>query len=103
MVERNPNYKEILKLKKMLKKEKIPYEFHEWFDGYQIGYPVLKPLNERVCSVIETKHSYGHDEDLLEIMGLLTEEESKDDSVLGHLTAENVFNRIKAHYDANKE
>lgn len=32
-------------------------------------------------------------------MGLLTEEESKYDSVVGYLTAQEVFNRIKNHYD----
>lgn len=71
-------------------------------NGYQIGYPILPPNVDHICSVIETDHSYGHDEDLLEIMGLLTDEEYEEDSVLGHLTAEEVFNRIKAHYNAKK-
>ena len=37
-------------------------------------------------------------------MGLLTKKESKGDSVLGYLTAEEVFKRIKKHLKkVNKE
>ena len=91
-------YTEILKLKDMLKKAGIPFKFEEGcFDGYHISYP--KAGNERVCSVIEHYGSYGHDKDLLEIMGLLTEEEAAEDDVAGWLTAEDVFSRIKADFD----
>lgn len=53
-----------------------------------------------ICSVIETPFSYGHENDCIEISGLLTEEEySYGDSVKGDLTTEDVFERIKAHWD----
>lgn len=55
-----------------------------------------------ICSAIETPFSYGHENDRIEIMGLLTEEEEANfDSVTGNLTAEDVFERIKAHWDTS--
>lgn len=105
-------YKEIFKLKEMLEQAGIPFEFidrtedlsrlpnyKECYQSYQICYPQEKG---RVCSVIEGFSSYGNDADLLEIMGLLTDEEAKNDRVMGWLSAEDVFNRIKTHYE-NKE
>lgn len=53
-------------------------------------------FGERVISVIEGYGTYGVEDDLLEIMGLLTEEEQYD-SVAGWLTAENVFERISRY------
>lgn len=91
-------YTEILKLKDMLEKSGIPFKFEEGcFDGYHISYP--KAGKKRVCSVIEHSGSYGHSEDLLEIKGLLTEEEALEDEVAGWLTAEDVFRRIKKHWE----
>lgn len=87
-------YKEIFRLKEMLEKKNIPFIFRNIFDGFQICYPDIK---NRVCSVIEHEGSYGHNQDLLEIMGLLTDGET-DDDVLGYLNAENVFERIRKHY-----
>lgn len=92
-------YTEILKLKEMLEQAKIPFEWDDkHFDGYHLIYAVE---DEQVCSVIEFFGSYGASRDLLEIMGLMTEEEQRKtgDEVLGNLTAENVFNRIKSHWD----
>ena len=43
-------YNEILKLKNMLEKAEIPFEFSEIFGGYHITYPSNK---FRICSVIE--------------------------------------------------
>lgn len=100
-------YKEIFKLKEMLEKAKIPFEFANtnplgidasWAERLQIGYPVLPPDNGNVCSVIEGIDTYGQEQDLLEIMGLLTPEEHEHDSVKGYLIAEDVFERIKTHY-----
>lgn len=54
---------------------------------------------ERICDVIQHCGSYGNRQDLLEIMGGLTEEEQENDSVLGYLTAEEVFKRFKQCYD----
>ena len=85
-------YTEILRLKEMLEKEGIPFVFRRRLDGYTIKY------GDGICSVIEHTGSYGNDENLLEIMGLLTWKEFKDSSVLGYLTAEDVFKRIRKHY-----
>lgn len=90
-------YEEIFRLKEMLEKENISFIFRNLFDGFQICYPDTK---NRVCSVIEHNGSYGHSQDRLEIMGLISDEET-DDEVLGYLTAENVFNRIYKHYKEN--
>ena len=56
-----------------------------------------------VCSVVEHRYSYGNYDDRLEMMGLLTEEEAKIDSVVGWLTAEDVFLRIGEHWAEHKE
>jgi hypothetical protein len=89
----------------MLEKAGIPFVWHEHKDyrnGYQILYPVGGVYN--VCSVIEHSFSYGNEKDLLEIRGLMTDEEIKEehDLVLGFLTAENIFKRIEKHYKENK-
>lgn len=101
-------YKEIFRLKEMLNKANIPFEYKNrgWelpyyyrltIEFHQIGYPNLN-LNERVCSVVEGDGTFGADADRLEIMGLLTDEEYEDSCVLGGLTAEEVFERISKHY-----
>lgn len=92
-------YTDILVLKDMLEKGGIPFEFEPLFDGYHICYP-RKELY--VCSVIEHAYSYGSSDDLLEINGLLTKKEAEYDDVVGYLTAINVFDRIKHHWDKNK-
>lgn len=99
----NPNYKEIGKLLEMLADTDILHSFRRIFDGWQIGYPCLPGDDDCVCSVVEHFFSYGHEEDLLEINGLLTDEEQEYDSVVGYLTAEDVFQRIKTHWEANKD
>lgn len=99
------NYTEIFKLKEMLEKAKIPFEFKEEMTvrkGYQIIYPAS---NVRVCSCVEHSFSYGNEEDKLEIMGLLTDVEQAEDvgdeySVKGYLTAEEVYKRIYIHFKA---
>lgn len=92
-------YKEILKLKEMLEKEHIPFSFKSLFGGYHIIYP---GKGQTVCSVIEHECSYGREDDLLEIQGLLTDDEKFDDDVLGYLSAEKVFGRIKADFETRK-
>lgn len=42
-----------------------------------------------------SKDDFGGPSDLIEIMGLLTPEEEENNSVVGWLTAEEVFRRIK--------
>ena len=61
---------------------------------------ILYPNNIiRTCSIICNPFSQGGKEGYLEIMGLLTKEESEKDDVVGYLTAKEVFNRIKKDYD----
>lgn len=65
-------------------------------------YPILEE-EKRVISIIQGYGTYGSNVDLLEIMGLLTEEEEKEGSVVGYLSAENVFDRIEKYYKNKKE
>ena len=91
-------YKEIFKLRDMLDKAGIPYICENGFmNGLAIAYPNRENM---VCSAIEHDGSYGRENDKIEIMGLLTEEESEYDDVAGWLTAEDVFGRIKTHYES---
>ena len=94
-------YNEILRLKGMLEKAKIPFMFSKSFGGYHIKYLAS---TDRVCSVIEHDYSYGGEKDLLEIQGLLTKKEYKEtqDTVIGYLTAEDVFQRIEKHWKSIK-
>lgn len=93
------SYDEIFKLEAMLKAEGIPFVYHRQPDmcGFQICYP--EDGENRVCSIILHSGSYGRGEGLLEIMGLLKPDEEACDDVVGYLTAEDVFERIKAHHD----
>lgn len=86
---------EIVKLSKMLDKEGIPHEDMQIFDGLQVNYPNKENC---VCDAICHSYSYGHEQGLLEIMGLT---EDEDDDVEGYLTAKEVFKRIKKHYKKN--
>ncbi len=90
-------YKEILKLKDLLSCNDIPFKFKKMFDGYQII--IFDKDKKALCDVIEHFGSYGQEDDLLEIMGGLTEEEQDDNSVLGYLKAEEVFERFKYCYE----
>lgn len=97
------------KLISMLDESGIPYERDDDnFTMLAYGMPVggirrIKyPKNEDfVCSVVFGHGTYGFESGKLEIMGLLTPQEELYDSVVGHLTAEEVFYRIRKHY--NKE
>lgn len=98
-------YKEILVLNDLLEEAAIPFSLHRNFDGWQILYPPVaskrsNPWQEKtVCSVIQHYGSYGGMADKLEIMGLLTPEEAEYDAVKGNMTAQEVFERIKAHWE----
>ena len=102
---------ELEKLDSLLTEAGIPFENF----GMQICYygsqgrPKLKDSNVwqgsgmgAVCSVIA--NGYGSSEGFLEISGLMTREEIDriHDTVLGHLTAEDVFARIRTHYESCK-
>jgi hypothetical protein len=103
---RDTKYTEIFKLRELLKEAGIPYEMNDrnsWFAGSVLvedwGWQVLYPSKkDEIISVIEGYGTYGEGQDLLEIMGLLTEDEEKDDQVVGHLSADDVFGRIYQHW-----
>lgn len=97
----NPKYQEILKLHAMLLDKDIPHVIEKYLDGWHISYPCTGL--DRVLSAIEFKGAFGAEKDLIEIMGLLTPGEFLMDSVKGYLTAENVFDRIKRHYEEHME
>ena len=99
----NDKYKEIIRLHEMLEENDIPHVIRRWMDGWMVCYPVARPLENCVMDAIEMTGSYGAGEDKLEIQGLLTPEEEERDSVAGYLTAENVFERIKKHWDTQLE
>lgn len=102
---------EMPKLIEMLKEANIPFESFSTFSGKQVCYygkegrpepgegVINGPGVGAVCSVI---YGYGREKGLLEISGLMTDEEyeKENDSVLGYLTAENVFARIKKHWES---
>ena len=88
------SYTEILKLDKMLTDANIPHTIDRFLDGWQVVYSIN---GKRIADAIQHYGSYGNTENLLEIMGLVKPEETSD-SVLGHLTADDVFNRISEHY-----
>lgn len=120
-------YGEIFKLHHMLDEAGIPHDFVDetpdsrWiipgmgfdYTKYHIYYPSCddfrKGINsdtdtsDTVCSIIQGYGTYGEEDDLLEIMGLLTPEEEEWDSVCGSLTAENVFERIKKAEEKKNE
>ena len=121
---KSKKYKEIFKLKKMLEDEGIPFSWNEGWgydkekleelkrialdlvEHYQICYPVFD-LEHRWISVIEGFGTFGAEQDRLEIMGGLTPWEQyeygeEDGGVIGHLTARNVFVRIKNHWKEHK-
>ena len=121
-MEASKKYKEIHKLKKMLEDADIPFD---WIEGwgydedkleklkevapdlvehYQICYPVFDP-EYRWISVIEGFGTFGAEQDRLEIMGGFTpweRYEYGDELVMGGLTARNVYQRIKNHWEEYK-
>lgn len=100
MYETKAKYHEILVLEVMLCQAGIPHDFETHMCGWHICYPNSENV---VCSAVEHNFSYGRDEDKIEIMGLLTEAEEQYDSVCGHLSAKDVFERIQNHYNQNRE
>lgn len=108
-VEFNEKYSEIFKLHEMLKKNDIPHDFFERDMGgqlfvYQILYPNKESWDymlpeegarDMTCSVIEGPDTRGGQQNTLEIFGLMKGHDPDFDSLVGYLTAENVFNAIK--------
>ncbi len=91
------SYTEILKLDRMLTEANIPHTLNRFLDGWQVIYSIN---GERIADAVQHHCSYGEDKNLIEIMGLVKPEETSD-SVLGYLTAEDVFSRMSEHYNAH--
>lgn len=97
-------YTEIFKLKEKLDAIDLEYEFINRSTHYNEQYQIMiYDGDEWVISVIEGEHTYGGNADKLEIMGLLTEEEEKHDSVVGWLSADDVYERIMKYYGSREE
>ena len=105
------DYKSIFKLKTMLDDANILYEFLDRsiaigniikYPFYQIivYVPYTEDLEEpeRLISVIQGYGTFGNQSDLLEIQGCMSRDEMNADSVLGYLTAEDIFKRIRKNY-----
>lgn len=100
-------YTEILKLKKMLEEANIPFTFTDDFFrvkelikkdySWKPFYPAYQIRLGDFADVVEHICSFGNEDDLLELMGATTEEESEKEGkyVLAWLTAEEVFKRFK--------
>ena len=91
-----PEITHVDKLITMLETTDIPFEVTERHGRPQFWYPNQK---RPVCDAICHWGSYGHQDGLIEIMGLT----HNDDSVEGYLTAEDVFTRIKEHWEETGE
>lgn len=85
----NDQYKEILVLDKLLTEAGIPHTLARNLDGWIVAYPNLD--ESRVMDAIEHFGSYGNRFDKLEIMW--------GKQVKGFLSAQEVFEQIKEHYD----
>lgn len=100
-------YAAIHRLESDLTANNIPHVFAPDGDGYKIVYPSCERSNVR-CVVREHRFSIGHEDDKLEMVGLLTEEEKMADTgtraaVCGNLTKEEVFKRILNDIQENKQ
>ena len=85
---------EMEKLIDLLNTYHIPHMITENLGTPQVWYPSYQHC---VCDVICHRYSYGGQRGLLEMMGLVDEDDIGD-SVEGYLTADVVFGRIHAHY-----
>ena len=79
-------------LAELLDKAGIPYVIKRRIICDLLCYPVARPDPNCVLSTFEGWHD-------LEIMGLLTPDEEEVDEVVDGLSVEEVFNRIKKHWE----
>ena len=92
-----PGFVEILKLESMLADAGIPYDKKVHFGGWII---VMHDNNDRyIGDAIEHCGSYGGSDDTIEIMGFDINEEEVGDSVIGYLSADEVFEYFKRAFD----
>lgn len=95
----NKRMTEIFELEQMLREAHIPYEMGKMYDGYYIT--IYTADHKVLCDAVYHKYSHGYAEGMLEIMGGLTPAEEACDSVLGYLSAEEVFMRFQYCYEHN--
>lgn len=86
----------IIELRDRLDEASIPYENVDGCGMFRIHYPSCRNC---VCSAIWGRGSYGYENGWIEIMGLLTPEEEECDDVVGNLTVDEVFYRIKNDWE----
>lgn len=91
-----PEWTQVDELITMLEKTNIPFDVTVNTGRPQVWYP---SQDWPVCDAICHWGSYGHQTGLIEIMGLT----HNNDAVEGYLTAEEVFNRIKTHWEETGE
>lgn len=95
-------YTAIRRLESDLTAKKIPHVFSEDGDGFKILYPEGGKKNR--CIVREHQFSVGHEDDKLEMVGLLTDEERMADTgtkaaVCGNLDKDEVLRRILGDFE----
>ena len=90
----------LTELRRLLNEAGIPYEDNSELLSASVMDRVWYVRDRNViCSAIWGVGSYGYKDGLIEIMGLLTEEERERDDVVGYLTPEEVFRRIKRDWE----
>lgn len=87
-----PERTQVDELIAMLEKTDIPFDVTVHCGRPQVWYP---NQDRPICDAICHWGSYGHETGLIEIMGLTR----NDDTVEGYLNAEEVFSRIKEHWE----
>lgn len=93
----------LTELRRLLNEAGIPYEnYSEDLVFGEMDRVWYKQNGNVICSAIWGPGSYGYNDELIEIMGLLTEEEQEKDDVVGYLTPEEVFRRIKEDWERFK-
>lgn len=91
-----PKWTQVDELITMLEKTNIPFDVTQNQGRPQVWYPDQRCS---VCDAICHWGSYGHQTGLIEIMGLT----HNNDEVEGYLIAEEVFSRIKQHWEETGE
>lgn len=90
----------LTELRRLLNEAGIPYEDNSELLRVSIMDRVWYRRDGNViCSAVWGMGSYGYEDGLIEIMGLLTDEEQEKDDVVGYLTPEEVFRRIKKDWE----
>lgn len=91
-------YAEIWKLKAMLDNAEIPFVIRErWSDIGPFCIVFYPSRHDSVCTAVQ----YANIDDTLCFRGLFTPQERKRLLCMGMATAEEMFERIKNHYEIN--